>query len=316
MGSYILKRLGQSLVTVVIVVISVFMLLRLMPTTGYFTREDYVNLDETARTAYLRNLGVLDNPVVQFGRFMGGLAKGDLGRSISIYPRTPVTAVIAEKAPYSIYFGLVSIVLSMAVGLGLGVSMARHKDGFADGAGTVYVTIVRAIPSLIWLFLIQQWVSGVMGWPMVFYSDRPVSWILPLVSFSLSGIAWYAIWLRRFMVDEENRDYVKFATSKGLSKKRVMRSHVLRNALVPLVQYFPQQILLTIAGSLLIESIYSIPGMGGLLVNAIRQQDNPLVQALVLLYAVLGVLGVFLGDLLMVFVDPRIKLEGSSGKAA
>jgi oligopeptide transport system permease protein len=95
-----------------------------------------------------------------------------------------------------------------------------------------------------------------------------------------------------------------------------MRGHVLRNALVPLVQYFPQQVLLTIAGSLLIESIYSIPGMGGLLVNAIRQQDNPIVQSLVLLYSVLGVFGVFLGDLLMILVDPRIRLEGSSGKGA
>jgi len=314
MRYYILKRLGQSLITVAIVVLSVFMLLRLMPTSGYFTREDYVNMDETARTAYLRTMGVLDNPMVQFGKFLKGLVQGDLGRSISIYPRTPVTAIIGEKAPYSIYFGLASIVISMSAGLGLGVLMARRKDGLIDSAGTIYVTIVRAIPSLIWLFLIQQFVSGLMGWPMVFYGDRPVSWILPTISFSLSGIAWYAIWLRRFMVDEENRDYVKFATAKGLPRKRVASGHIMRNALVPLVQYFPQQILLTIAGSLLIESIYSIPGMGGLLVNAIRQQDNPIVQSLVLLYAVLGVLGVFLGDLLMVFVDPRIKLEGSSGK--
>jgi oligopeptide transport system permease protein len=151
---------------------------------------------------------------------------------------------------------------------------------------------------------------------MVFYEDRPVSWVLPTVSLALSGIAWYAIWLRRFMVDEENRDYVKFATSKGLPRRRVMRGHVLRNALVPLVQYFPQQVLLTIAGSLLIESIYSIPGMGGLLVTSIRQQDNTLVQALVLLYSVLGVAGVFLGDILMTLVDPRIKLgAGREGGA-
>lgn len=314
MGSYILKRLAQSLLTVAIVVIAVFLLLRLMPKTGYFTREDYVNMDESARTAYLRNLGVLDDPVTQFARFMGGLVKGDLGRSISVYPRSPVVSVIGEKVRYSLWFGLVSIVVSMSAGLAMGIGMARRKDGPLDAAGTLYVTIIRAIPSLIWLFLIQQWVTAILRWPMVFYEDRPVSWILPAVSFSLSGIAWYAIWLRRFMVDEENRDYVKFATSKGLPRKTVMRGHVLRNALVPLVQYFPQQILLTIAGSLLIESIYSIPGMGGLLVSAIRQQDNPLVQNLVLLYSVLGVLGVFLGDLLMVLVDPRIKLDQSGAK--
>lgn len=314
MGSYALKRLGQSLLTVVIVVVSVFMLLRLMPMSGYFTREDYVNMDETARTAYLHNMGVLDNPVLQFGHFVAGLAKADLGRSISIYPRTPVLTIIGEKAPYSLWFGLAALVLSMAFGLALGVLMARQKDRLADGLGTAYVTIVRAIPALIWLFLIQQWVTGLLGWPMIFYGDRPISWILPTVSLSLSGIAWYAIWLRRFMVDEENRDYVRFATSKGLPRRRVMTRHVFRNALVPLVQYFPQQVLLTIAGSLLIESIYSIPGMGGLLVNAIRQQDNPLVQALVLLYSVLGILGVFLGDMLMMLVDPRIKLSDSKAK--
>ncbi len=316
MGAYVLKRLGQSLITVSIVVLTVFLLLRLMPKNGYFTREDYVNMDKDARTAYLRNLGVLDDPFTQFGRFLTGLARGDLGRSITVYPRSPVLDVIGEKAPYSLWFGLAALVMSMALGLGLGILMARYKDRFPDGAGTVYVTVVRAIPSLIWLFFIQQWVTALLGWPMVFYEDRPVSWILPTISLALSGIAWYAIWLRRFMVDEENKDYVKFAVSKGLPRKRVMRGHVLRNALVPLVQYFPQQILLTIAGSLLIESIYSIPGMGGLLVSAIRQQDNPLVQALVLLYSVLGVVGVFLGDLLMVLVDPRIKLAESAGKGA
>jgi oligopeptide transport system permease protein len=314
MLSYVLKRLGQSLLTVVIVIVSVFLLLRFMPKNGYFTREDYTNMDAAARTAYLRDLGVLDNPLAQFGRFAAGLARGDLGRSITLYPKTPVTTVLAEKAPYSLWFGLASLLISMTAGLALGVLMAHHKDKLLDGAGTVYVTIIRSIPSLIWLFLIQQWVSGLLGWPMVFYGDRPLSWILPTISFALSGIAWYAIWLRRFMVDEENRDYVKFATAKGLPRRRVMRGHVLRNALVPLVQYFPQQILLTIAGSLLIESIYSIPGMGGLLVSAIGKQDNPLVQSLVLLYSVLGVLGVFLGDILMMAVDPRIKLADASAK--
>lgn len=313
MLSYILKRLGQSLITVAIVIITVFLLLRLMPKSGYFTREDYVNMDETARTAYLRSLGVMDDPVTQFVRFAGGVVRGNWGRSISVYPKSPVMTIIKEKAPYSLWFGLAALAISMGLGLTMGVLMARHKDGIFDTFGTLYVTIVRAIPSLIWLFLIQQWVTGWLGWPMVFYEDRPVSWILPTISLALTGIAWYAIWLRRFMVDEENKDYVKFATAKGIPRTRIMRKHVLRNALVPLIQYFPQQVLLTIAGSLLIESIYSIPGMGGLLVNAIRQQDNPLVQALVLLYAVLGIVGVFLGDLLMAAVDPRIKLAGAQG---
>jgi oligopeptide transport system permease protein len=313
MGSYLLKRFGQSIITVVIVCASVFMMLRLMPTSGYFTREDYVNMNEVQRAVYLKDLGVAGNPIGQMARFAKNVLHGDFGRSITLFPRTPIGTIIAEKARYSLYFGLTAIAISMVLGLSLGVLMARFKDGPIDWAGTGYVTIIRALPPLIWLFFIQYGATGLLSLPFLFHDDQPVSWILPTISLSLMGIGWYAIWLRRFMVDEENRDYVKFATAKGLPRRRVMTSHVLRIALVPLVQYFPQQILLTVAGSLIVESIYSIPGMGGLLVSAIRQQDNPLVQTIVLLYAILGVIGVFLGDILMVLVDPRIKLDAKGG---
>lgn len=314
MSRYILKRILQSLLTVVIVVVAVFLLLRLMPTSGYFTREDYINMTEEMRNAYLKTLGVTDAPLIQLQRFFTNIFKGDLGRSITVYPKLPISSILAEKIPYSLYFGLGSMFISVFLGFGLGVLMARFKDRWPDHLGTAYVVTVRAIPSLIYLFLIQIWVTGLFRWPMVFYEDRPVTWILPLISLSLTGIAWYGIWLRRFMVDEENRDYIKFARSKGLSQKYIMRHHVLRNAVVPLIQYLPVQLLLTIAGSLIIESIYSIPGMGGLLVYAIKQQDNNLVQILVLIYAVLGVAGVFVGDLLMAFVDPRIRLAEKKKK--
>jgi len=316
MKSYILKRLGQSVVTVILVVFLVFMLLRLMPTTGFFERDDYINMDEAARTAYLRTLGVLDDPLTAFGKFAVGLSKGDWGRSIRVYPKTPIAEILAQKAPYSIAFGLCAISISIVLGLWLGIAMANHKGKLVDGVGTFYIVMVRAVPSLIYLFLIQIWVSGFLGWPMIFYEDQPVSWILPVISIALSSVAWYAIWLRRFMVDEENKDYIKFAISKGIPRKQVMTKHVLRNAAVPIVQYLPAQILLTVSGSLIVESIYSIPGLGGLLVYAIRQQDNPLVQALVLIFSVLGVFGVFLGDVLMVLVDPRIKLAGAKKERA
>ncbi len=309
MWRYIGKRSIQSVFTVIIVVSAVFLLLRLMPTSGYFTRDDYINMSEEGRKAYLRGLGLLDPPLVQLKNFYADIFRGDLGRSITVYPRLPITTVLADKIPYSLYFGLASMTISLTFGFGLGILMARFKERWPDHLGTAYVVSVRAIPSLIYLFLIQIWVTGLFGWPMVFYDSRPVTWILPTVSLSLTGIAWYAIWLRRFMVDEENREYVAFARSKGLSRKYIMRHHIMRNAVVPLVQYLPVQLLLTIAGSLIIESIYSIPGMGGLLVYAIRQQDNNLVQILVMIYSVLGVFGVFIGDMLMVLVDPRIRLS-------
>ena len=164
------------------------------------------------------------------------------------------------------------------------------------------------LASLLYLFFIQVQISKWLNLPMVYYDDKPLSWILPIISLSLSSIAWYALWLRRFMVDEENMDYVKFATVKGLSKKQVLKKHVFRNAIIPLSAYLPADLLNIIAGSLVIETLYAIPGTGGLLTTAIKQQDNNLVQILVLMYAIVSILGVFLGDLLLAFVDPRIKL--------
>ena len=137
--------------------------------------------------------------------------------------------------------------------------------------------------------------------------------MLPIISMSLGSIAGYALWTRRYMVDELNKDYIKFLRAKGLPYQTIMTKHVLRNAFVPLVQYLPASFLMTIGGSLLVERFYSIPGMGNLLVDAIGKQDNALLRSTVLIYSVLGVLGVFLGDLLMMVVDPRISIDGKGG---
>lgn len=308
MAKYIFKRTLQSLLSVFIVVFVVFLLLRLMPTDGYFTRDDYQNMSEAEREMYLKDIGAVGNPIKLFGKFMVDLFHGDLGESYVLQPHRAISDILAEKIPYSLYFGVVSMLISLVLGLLMGMAMAKGKGGLPDALGTGYVVIVRAVPSLIYLFLLQIAITGLFKIPMMFSERNPVTWILPTISLSLSSIAWYAIWLRRFMVDEENRDYVKFARSKGMSDWKLMKSHVLRNALVPLAQYFPLQMLLTISGSLVIESLYSIPGMGGLLVEAIQEMDNSLVQVLVILYSTLGVLGVFLGDILMVFLDPRIRL--------
>lgn len=308
MGKYILKRTLNSLLTVIIVFVAVFMLLRLMPLSGYFPQEMLKETDEATRMSYLRNQGLLDHPLVQLGRFVLNLFKGDLGRSLTVYPKVPIATLIAEKVPVTAAFGFSSMLLGIVLGLALGLFMVRFKNRWGDHLGTGYILIVRAIPNLIYLFFIQVWVSLWFNLPMVFKKDNPMSWILPVICLALGSIAWYALWLRRFMVDEENRDYVKFALVKGLSKKQVLKKHVFKNAIIPLVIYLPSDLLFIISGSLVIETLYAIPGTGGLLTTAIKSQDNNLVQVIVLMYAVLSVIGVFLGDLLVAAVDPRIKL--------
>jgi len=308
MTKYILKRILRSLMTVVIVFVVVFMLLRFMPLNGYFPDEMVKEADEATRMAYLRNLGLLDHPLVQLARFVKNLFKGDLGRSITVYPKVPISTLLVEKIPVTAFLGFWSMLLGIIAGLSMGLMMVRSRDRLGDTVGNGYIMIVRAVPSLLYLFFIQVQVSKWFNLPMVYYDDKPLSWILPIISLSLSSIAWYALWLRRFMVDEENMDYVKFATVKGLSKRQVLKKHVFRNAIIPLSAYLPADLLNIIAGSLVIETLYAIPGTGGLLTTAIKQQDNNLVQILVLMYAVVSILGVFLGDLLLAFVDPRIKL--------
>lgn len=308
MTKYILKRTLRSLLTVVIVFVVVFMLLRFMPLNGYFPDEMVKEADEATRMAYLRNLGLLDHPLVQLVRFVKNLFKGDLGRSITVYPKVPISTLLAEKIPVTAFLGFWSMLLGIIAGLSMGLMMVRFRDKLGDTVGNGYIMIVRAVPSLLYLFFIQVQISKWLNLPMVYYDDKPLSWILPIISLSLSSIAWYALWLRRFMVDEENMDYVKFATVKGLSKKQVLKKHVFRNAIIPLSAYLPADLLNIIAGSLVIETLYAIPGTGGLLTTAIKQQDNNLVQILVLMYAIVSILGVFLGDLLLAFVDPRIKL--------
>ena len=141
---------------------------------------------------------------------------------------------------------------------------------------------------------------------MLFDRSNWKTWILPVFSMSLGNIAYYAMWLRRYMVDESNKDYVKLAKAKGMTSWKITVKHVFRNAFVPMIQYIPTSLMFTICGSIYIESLYSVPGMGGLLVDVIGRQDNPMVQALVMIFSSVGIIGLLLGDLLMALIDPRI----------
>lgn len=312
MKRYLFSKLVQSIITITLVLLVVFALLRFMPTSGYFTKEQWKEFTDAQKTAYLNNLGVNDPMLSQLYKFVSGLFRGDLGRSMTLYPNSRISDILGDKIGYSIMFNAFSWFVSALIGLPLGMAMARNKGGLIDGLGTTYVVVVRAIPSIIIHFFIQIYLSKWMGLPLLFHMEDTSSWILPIISLSLGSVAGYAIWLRRYIVDEENKDYIKFARVKGLPQGYILRRHVLRNAIVPIAINIPSDFLLLLSGSLVIESMYSIPGTGGLLIKSIQAMDNNLVQVLVLLYGALSILGVFLGDILVSFVDPRIKLRDSN----
>jgi len=283
-----------------------------MPEEGYFG-SGYEKLDEAQKEAILTSMGLRDPIHIQLGKFYKSLLSGDLGTSIIYRPKVPVVEILKTKIPYSLYFGLAAMGLSLFAGVFLGITMARSKSKIWDKLGTGYIVFINAVPAAVYYLFLQLYVTDILKLPILFNPDKPASWILPAISMSLGGTASYAMWMRRYMVDEINKDYVRLARAKGLKDKRIMVRHVFRNAFVPMAQYLPTSLLFTISGSIYIESLYSIPGMGGLLVDAIQRQDNSLVQALVLIYSSIGIIGLLLGDILMAAFDPRINLQKKGG---
>ncbi len=312
MIKYLVKRIARSLLTLLIIITIVFILVRLMPVEGYF--DNYEKLTDAQIQTKLDAMGLNDPMPKQIFNFYKNLFKGDLGVSNKIQRYVPVLDVLLPKIPVSIKLGSASLIFSMILGLPLGILMTKYKGKFFDKFGTVFIVFIEAAPAVVYFLFIQHYGTKFLGVPTIY--DENVGllwWLLPVLSMSLGNIAYYGMWLRRYMVDELNKDYVRLARAKGLSEGKIMFKHVFKNAFVPMVQYIPTSFLNTVIGSIYVESLYSINGMGGLLVKAVQQSDNNLVQAIVLLYATVGIIGLLLGDLLMVFIDPRITLSKKGG---
>ena len=307
---YIIKRFIESLITVLIIGSLVFLLMRLLPVEKYFDEDELKVLSNEQVEAILEEQGLLDNPFVQLGRYLKQvIIDHDFGNSRKLKVDTPVVEVIGSRFGVSMAFGVCGLLLSLIIGVVCGVIQARHKDKFLDNLGMAYTVIANAVPGLVFFTLIMIFGARVLGLPSL-YSPKKLflSSIMPVVCLSISGIASRMLWVRRYMVDELNKDYIKLATAKGLSEGKIFTRHIFRNAFVPLSTGLASAFLTTISGSLLVESFFSIPGMGYLLAESIALFDYNVVQTLVTLYGFLGVMGVFLGDITLMLVDPRVRL--------
>ena len=317
MASYLVKRFLRSFITLIIILSIVFILVRQMPIDGYF--QNFEKLNEAQIQNGLHEMG-LDRPIfVQLFDFFKNLVlHGDLGTSRIYRAGVPVAEILAPKIPVSVRLGTLSLLVSLLLGLPMGLVMAKYKGRFLDHLGTGIIVLIEAVPAAVYYLFLQFYGTSALGIGMTMFSEadlhNPVYWILPVLSMSLGNMTYYAMWLRRYMVDESMKDYVTLARIKGASETRIMFLHVFKNAFVPMVQYIPTSFLNTVIGSIYVESLYSIPGMGGLLVDVVKRQDNNMVQAIVLLFATVGIIGLLLGDLLMVFMDPRISLAKKGGE--
>ena len=314
MVKYTIKRLLQSVVTVSLIVAIVFLLLHTLPTDYYFTEDQLMKFSDEQKHDLLEAAGLLAPPVKQLFRYYGQVLQGDFGTSRRIQAGISVTKVIGDKFAISMRMGVTALLISLGIGTALGILQTRFKDKLADHIGTAYTVFVNAVPPLVSYSLILVFGSHVLKLPSMYSTRNPgPSSIMPITCLAIASIASYALWTRRYMVDELNKDYIKLAKVKGMSSKSIMVKHVLRNAFVPLAQYLPYSFLLTIGGSILVERFFSVPGLGPLLTDAINRYDINVVMALVIMYASLSILGVFLGDVLMMIIDPRITLTGKGG---
>lgn len=215
-----------------------------------------------------------------------------------------------SKTGYSFVIGIISVAMAYCLGIPLGIMMARKKDKLVDKLGTLYIIFIIAVPSLAYIFLFKA-IGGAFGLPTTFLMDSTskLIYILPIVSLALPSVANLMKWIRRYMIDQMNSDYVKFARSGGLSEGEIFTKHILKNAIIPIVHGIPGAVLGSIVGAIITERIYVVPGAGNMLTEAINKYDNGVIVGLTLFYATLSVVSIMLGDILMSIVDPRISFS-------
>ncbi len=229
------------------------------------------------------------------------------------YTNVPTVKGGMSKMGYSFSIGICAVVISYLLGVPLGILMARKKDKLVDKLGTIYIIFIIAVPSLAYIFLFKA-IGYKMGLPTVFNVDSSskLMYVLPVVSLSLPSIASLMKWLRRYMIDQMNSDYVKFARSGGLSESEIFSKHILKNAIIPIVHGIPGSILGALTGAIITERVYVVPGAGNLLTQAINKYDNSVIVGVTLYYAILSVTSLILGDILMSMVDPRISFSSKA----
>ena len=234
------------------------------------------------------------------------------------YSKVPSSAIYTNGLSmigYSFIIGIISTILVYIIGVPLGLILALKKDKIADKIGNLYIIFIMAVPSLAYIYIFAFLGGKFFGlptnWPT---GTMPLVFILPIISLALPSIASLMKWTRRYMIDQMTADYVKFARSQGFSEPEIFRKHILKNALIPIVQGIPGSILGALTGAIITERVYNVPGMGKLLTDAIDAHDNGVIIGISFFYALLSIVSLILGDILMAKIDPRISFSSGGGR--
>lgn len=253
-----------------------------------------------------------DRPILQqFGSQVGSLFTFQFGNSD--VTNEPIWNRITEGAPVSAKLGTLVLIASTISTIAFALFLAYYRGTYIDGAGTVISVILMSVVYTVYILITQYTVGRILKWfPLAGWRGGLSSWqflLLPMLVGVISGLGASVRFYRTVMLDEMNLDYVRTARAKGVSESEILFKHVLKNAAIPIVTSTIMSIPFLILGSLLLESFFGIPGLGGITVDAINNQDFATVRAIVFLGSVLYIVGSILTDICYALVDPRVRLD-------
>ena len=278
---YIGKRLLVAVVTLFIILAVLFVMLKFMPGTPFNDEK----LSDVQKAAIYAKYG-LDKPIaVQFVTYVKNMLTGDFGTSFGIQKNMEVVKLVAHRVPISFGIGIAAVILGSIIGFALGIFAALHKNTFGDTLATVFSVLGVSIPSFVMgLLLLLLFGVQIRVFPIFFDTDQPIlSSILPVIALSLSVIANVARFTRSEMSAVLSTDYIALAEAKGLTRKTIISKHAMRNTLIPVITILGPIMVNLMTGSMVLETIFAIPGLGSLLVNGITVNDYNVVLAVAFL---------------------------------
>lgn len=312
MVKYIIKRILLMIPVVLCVTILVFTLMQLAPGDPA-----QVILGTTATEEQLEamrdSLGLNDPYIVQLGRYLSNVfLHFDLGESY--LTGVSISTEMALRLPKTLILAVAGMVLSLGIGIPLGVMAAVHQNTVADYGTMTLALIGTSLPGFWFALMLILYFSGKLGWLPAYGVGGIEYWIMPIISTSIAGVATMARQMRSGMLEVIHADYITMAKSKGVKEKLVIYKHALPNALIPVITVAGMSFGTSLGGTLIAETIFSIPGVGVYIINAVNNRDYPVVQGGVILLAIMFSFIMLFCDLLIAAVDPRVKAQITGGK--
>ena len=314
MYKYVLKRLVLMVFTFIIIMTMCFVLIKMLPLPAIKEMGRDVNIILQRREAMGYNKPIM----VQYWLYWKHLLHGDMGLGEQMYSSREVAQVMFSKLPYTVVVNLYSILLSIPLGLLLGIYAALRKNRWQDHFISTMVMVFVSVPSYVYAFLVQYLLCYKTGWFSLTIASRQeaefLSWAMfksmftAVIALSFSTIASLTRFTRAELSEVLTGDYLLLARTKGLTRSQAVIRHAMRNAMVPILPMILGEFIYILGGSLIIESIFSIPGVGSLFVDSVNLRDYNFFMADTFFYTFIGLLSGLVIDLSYGFIDPRIKM--------